>query len=56
MAYGFYKKGKKVIKITGNPRSKTNQKNLVVWAPTKKGLKEWAKKWGTKKQKEKILK
>lgn len=52
MAYAVYRGGRKIRKVVGNPRSPTNQKGLVVWAPTHRGVKDWVKKWGTKKQKE----
>ena len=52
MAYGLYKKGKsfQIKKIKGNPRSKLNKKKMVVWTATKNGVKEWAGRFGTKKQ------
>jgi len=55
MSYGIYKNGIKIKKIEGNPRSPSNQKGMVVWSSTKKGVKTWVKRWGTKKQKEKFL-
>jgi hypothetical protein len=55
MAYALYKNGRKIRKIKGNPRAASNQEDLVVWAPTKSGVKSWVKKWGTKKQKERFL-
>jgi len=55
--YGLYRKGKggSLKKIYGNPRNNTNQKNLIVWDRTKKGVKTWIKDWGTKTQKDKYL-
>lgn len=55
MAYAIYHKGQKIRKIEGNPRAPSNQKGMVVWSPTKSGVKNWVKKWGNKKQKEKYL-
>lgn len=55
MAYAIYRNGQKIRKIEGNPRAPSNQKGLVVWAPTQAGVKSWVRKWGTKKQKEKYL-
>jgi hypothetical protein len=58
MAYGLYRTGKggKLRKIRGNPRSPTNQRNMIVWNSRKKGIKTWIRKWGTKTQKEKHIK
>ena len=57
MPYALYRKGKggTLRKVSGNPRSIKNQKNLIVWDYTKKGVKSWVKKWGTKTQKRKHL-
>jgi len=57
LPYGLYRKGKggSLKKISGNPRNKSNQKNLIVWDPTKKGVKSWIRKWGTGTQKKKHL-
>ena len=57
MAYGLYRKGKGGVikKIRGNPRSPSNQKNLIVWAGRKGDVKSWIRQWGTKTQKEKHL-
>jgi hypothetical protein len=57
MPYGLYRigKGGTIRKITGNPRSKRNQKYLIVWDNRKKDIKSWIKKWGTKTQKQKHL-
>jgi hypothetical protein len=55
MTYGLYKHSNKIRKIRGNPRSLSNQKGLIVWTQTKKGVQSWIKEWGTKSQKEKYL-
>jgi len=57
MTYGLYKKGKggTIKKIRGNPRNQTNQKNMIVWNDSKKQVKSWIRKWGTKTQKIKHL-
>ena len=58
MAYGLYRKGKggSLRKISGNPRTYVPQKNLIVWGKSKKEVKSWIKKYGTKTQKDKHLK
>lgn len=57
MPYGLYRKGKggTIRKVKGNPRSPTNQRNLIVWDKTKKGVKTWIKEYGKKTHKEKHL-
>jgi len=57
MAYGLYRKGKggTIKKIRGNPRSPSNQKYMIVWDSTKKGVKSWIKEYGNKTQKRKHL-
>jgi len=55
MAYGLYKNGNKIRKISGNPRSPSNQKGMIVWASTHAGVKSWVRRWGTKKQKRRIV-
>ncbi len=57
MAFGLYRKGKggSLRKIQGNPRSKGNQKNIIVWEPTKKGVKGWIRSYGTHSQKKRHL-
>ncbi len=55
MAYALYRKGNRIRKIRGNPRSPSNQRGLVVWTPTKGGVKSWVRRWGTKKQKMKFV-
>jgi len=55
MAYAIYKKGRKIRKIIGNPRSITNQKKMIVWDAKKSGVQKWVRKWGTKSQKKKYL-
>lgn len=55
ITYGLYRKGSKIRKINGNPRSPSNQKGMVVWAGTRGSVKSWVKKWGTKEQKRKVL-
>ena len=55
MTYAIYRGGKRIRKIRGNPRSPSNQRGLVVWDRTRKGVKQWVREWGTKKQKQKYL-
>ena len=57
MAYGLYRKGKggTLRKLTGDPRGARNQKNIIVWDVTKKGVLDWIRKWGTQTQKMKHL-
>ena len=57
MPYGLYRKGKggTLRKLKGDPRGARNQKNLIVWDTTKKGVFKWIRKWGTDTQKIKHL-
>lgn len=57
MPYALYRGGKggTIRKITGDPRGAKNQRNLIVWDPTKKGVLKWIKEWGTNTQKIKHL-
>jgi len=55
MAYAIYHKGRKIRKITGNPRAPINQKGMIVWSETKSGVKNWVKRYGNKPQKERYL-
>lgn len=56
MKYGLYKKSNTIKKILGNPRAPRAQKNIVVWHDTRKGVVEWIKEYGTKQQKQMVLK
>ena len=55
MTYGIYRKGRKIRKIIGNPRAPSNQKGLIIWAPTQKGVKSWIREWGSKTMKKKYI-
>tara|TARA_Y100000296_G_C4972854_1_gene156787 strand:+ start:246 stop:548 length:303 start_codon:yes stop_codon:yes gene_type:complete len=50
MVYALYKKARKIRKVVGNPRSPSNQKEIIVWAEREGDVKSWIRKWGTKKQ------
>lgn len=57
MAYALYrgKNGGSIRAISGNPRNRSNQRGLVVWAPKKTEVKSWIRRWGTNTQKSKHL-
>lgn len=54
--YAIYKGKNKIVKREGNPRSKENQKGMVVWHENKAKVQKWARQYGTKSQKETISK
>lgn len=57
MVYALYRKGSggTIRHINGNPRSPANQRKMVVWTTSKKGVKSWIREFGTTAQKQKHL-
>lgn len=51
MNYGLFKKSGLIKKISGKPLTPKNQKNLIVWHPSKKQVISWVKDYGTLRQK-----
>ncbi len=56
MAYAIYRGGKKIQRISGDPRADPRQRQRIVWDDTEAGVRSWIKEWGTKKQRETFLK
>lgn len=55
MNYGIYRGGRKIRKIYGNPRSRSNQRGIIVWDKNKKDVQKWVKKYGSNYLKKKYL-
>jgi len=55
MAYAIRRGRNSIVKISGDPRSPSNLKGVIVWDETKSGVKRWVKRYGSKSQKENFL-